>query len=397
MRRDDITPKILKELYHKKRFSQKEIASALKCNITTIHKRMLKFCIPKRTQAEGVRIAMQNKIIKIPKPRLENLYLRKKLPISEIARELSYCHETIKRELERHKISLRTQSEVLKLSKSKNKPKKSTLKKLYYKDKLTQEQIGERLNRHMGSIQRLMKEYGLKTRTADKYHTKYHKYDFLGDPEEKAYLIGFRTGDLDAQLSPSKKLIIVGSTSTRSEQIKLFKNLFKNYGYVWVGKFRKDGNRVFVVRLNRSFNFLLPKKDNVPKWICGNNNYFLSFFAGYTDAEGCFQIGNDNVASFTLSSYDKKILKQIHQGLLKIGVECNPPRLHVKKGYKKSDGYEYKNDEWSFAITKKSSLLQLLELIIPRLKHQKRLKDARQAKQNIIQRNQRSSLRKTFS
>lgn len=397
MRRDDITPKILKELYHKKRFSQEEIASILKCNIITIHKKMIKFSIPRRTQAEGVRIAMQNKIIKIPKPKLENLYSKKKLTMAEIAMKVGCDRSIIARELKRHKIPLRTQSEVLKLSKSKNKPKKSILKKLYYKDKLTQEQIGGKLNRHPGSIQRLMKEYGLKTRTADKYHIKYQKYDFSGNLKEKAYLIGFRTGDLDAQLSPSKKLIIVGSTSTRSEQIKLFKSLFKNYGYVWVGKFRKDGNRVFVVRLNRSFNFLLPKKDNVPKWICGNNNYFLSFFAGYTDAEGCFRIGNDNVASFTLSSYDKKILKQIHQGLLKIGVECNPPRLHVKKGYKKSDGYEYKNDEWSFAITKKSSSLQLLELIIPRLKHQKRLKDARQAKQNIIQRNQRSSLRKTFS
>ena len=168
----------------------------------------------------------------------------------------------------------------------------------------------------------------------------------------------------------------------------LFTNLFKKYGCIYVGKPKRDGNRDFLIRLNRTFSFLLPKKDNIPKWVREDKNYFLSFLAGYTDAEGCIRIGNKNVASFALSSYDKNILKQTHKQLLKIGVECQPPRISVKKGHEKSDGCVYRNDEWRLNLNKKSSLLLLLEFLKPRLKHQKRLKDLEKAEQNIIKRNQ---------
>ena len=397
MRRNDITPEILKELYYKKYLSQKEVASVLKCNLTTIHKRMLKFGIPKRAQAESVRIAMRNKTITIPKSKLENLYLRKQLSIKEIATQLNYDRSIISRELKKHKIATRSRSATIRIVKDKKRIKKSLLIQLYWKKNLTPKQIGTKLSKHPETIRRLMREYNIRRRLPSEIMTRYPKFNFSGDLKERAYLIGFRIGDLHIQLSRSKNLIFADCTSTKTEQLKLFKDLFSKYGYVWVGKPRKNGNRVFLVRLNRSFNFLLPKKDNIPRWIRENNNYFLSFLAGYTDAEGCFRIGYKNVASFTLSSYEKTILKQIYQGLLKIGTECNPPRLHVKKGHKKADGCVYRNDEWSLVMNKKSSLLQVLELIIPILKHQKRLKDAKQAKQNIIQRNQKILLRKSFS
>ncbi|MEK7482564.1 MAG: LAGLIDADG family homing endonuclease [Patescibacteria group bacterium] len=396
MRRNDITPKIIKELYYKKHLSKKDIASILKCNVTTIHKKMMKFDIATRTQAETVKIAMQKKIIEIPKPKLKSLYSKEKLTITKIGAKLGYDRSIIKRELKRHKIPIRTLVEINRSAGEKRRIKKSILVKLYYKDCLTQKRIGEKLNRHMGSIVRLMKRYGLKTRTADKYHTKYPKYNFSGNLEEKAYLIGFRTGDLDAQLSPSKHLITVGSTSTKAEQINLFKNLFEKYGHIWISKVREDGNRVFVIRLNLTFGFLLPKRDSIPKWIRENHNYFLSFLAGYADAEGCIYIAKNNVAGFKLASYDKNVLKQTHKQLLKIGIKCNPPRIHVRKGHKKSDGGVYKNDEWSFVINKKSSLLSFLQLLKPRLKHQKRLKDAKIAEQNIIERNKKALSKKSL-
>lgn len=388
MPRKDITPKLLKKLYLKKLLSKKEIASLLKCNITTIHKKMEKFGIPARNQIEAVRIAMRKQIIKIPKSQLENLYLKKKLSISEIAKKLNYDRSIIKRELEGHRILLRTQSEVVSLRRKKERIKKMVLKKFYYKDRLTQEQIAKKLGKSKEHISILMKEYGLKTRKRSETSTRYPKFDFSDNLEEKAYLIGFRTGDLSANLSPNKKLITVGTTSTKPEQIKLFKSLFKKYGHIWISKRRQDGNRVFVVRLNRTFDFLLPKRDNIPKWIRENKDYFLSFLAGYTDAEGCIFINKDNVAGFKLSSYDKNILKQIYKCLLRIGIECHPPRISIKKGHKKSDGCIYRNDEWRFNVNKKSSLFPLLQLLKPRLKHQKRLKDLKKAEQNIIERNQ---------
>ena len=395
MRRNDITPKLLRELYYKKLLSKKEIASLLHCNIITIHKKMVKFGIPRRSIKEAVKIAMEKQIIKIPKSKLENLYLKKKLTMSEIAKKLNYDRSIISRELKRHKIPLHSHSAVRKLVANKTKIKKSLLTELYWKQHLTPKEIGRKLNRHPETIRRLMREYGLKRRSRGEISTRYLKSNFSGDLEEKAYLIGFRTGDLRVYLS--KNLIIVDCTSTKSEQLKFFRDLFKKYGHIWVGTRKKDGNRNFLVRLNHTFDFLLPKKDNIPKWVRENTNYFLSFLAGYTDAEGCIRINKENIANFALSSYDKNILKQICKQLLKIGVECRPPWISVEKGHKKSDGCVYRDDEWRLNVNKKSSLLPLLQLLKPKLKHRKRLKDLIRAGQNIIERNQKILLKKRAS
>jgi len=396
MRRNDITPKLLRELYYKKFLSKKEIALLLKCNITTIHKKMRKFGIPARKQGEAVKIAMIKQIIKIQKSKLEILYLKKKFSLSEIAKKLNHDRSIIKREAERLKIPLRSHSATMKLVANKNKVKKTLLAKLYWKEHLTPKQIGKKLNRHPETIRRLMRGYGLKRRSRSEVRTHYPRFNFSDDLlEEKAYLIGFRTGDLRVNSSAGKTSITVDCTSTKAEQLKLFRDLFNKYGHVWVSKPRSDGNRVFLVRLNHTFRFLLPKRDNIPKWIRENKNYFLSFLAGYTDAEANIGISKENVAKFALASYDKNILKQVHKKLQEIGIECNPPRIHVKKGYKKSNGCVYRNDGWRLNLNKKSSLLLLLEFLKPRLKHQKRLKDLKKAEQNIIKRNQRTLPEKT--
>jgi len=390
MHRNDITCKLLKKLYLKKLLSKKEIACFLKCNITTIHKKMKKFNIQARPIAKAIRIAMKKQIIKILKSKLENLYLKNKFSISKVAEKLDYDRSIIKRELERHRIPLRAQSEVVSLRWNEERTKKIVLKNFYYKDKLTQEQISKKLKKSRNHILMLMKKYDLKTRKRSETSTRYPKFDFSHNLEEKAYLIGFRTGDLSANLSPNKKLITVGTTSTKSEQIKLFKNLFRKYGHIWISKKRKDGNKVFIVRLNYTFNFLLPKRDNIPKWIRENYDYFLSFFAGYTDAEGCIHIDKNNVSRFQLASYDKNILKQIYKQLIKIGIECKSPKILVKKGHIKSDGLVYRNNHWRFTINKKSSLLSILQLLKLKLKHRKRLNDLLKAEQNIIKRNQKT-------
>lgn len=388
MSRKDITLTILKKLYLKKFLSKKEIASSLNCNITTIHKKMAKFSIPRRSQREAIRIAMQKKIIKIPKLKLENLYLKKKLSILKIAEKLNYDRTTIKKELKRHKIPLRTNAAAIKIARNKNKIKKSLLIKLYYRNHFNQKQIAKKFGKNRATILRLMKEYKLKTRKATETQLRYPKSNFSGNLKEKAYLIGFRIGDLNVKLSPSKNAIIVSCTSSKNTQVKLFKKLFNNYGHIWVGKPRNDKNRVFIVRLNRSFDFLLPKQNTIPKWIQKNNNYFFSFLAGYTDAEGCIHIPKNNVARFTLASYDKIILKQIYLYLIKSKIYCKPPKILVKKGHIKSDGYIYRNNHWYFTITKKSSLFLLLQFLKFRLKHQKRLKDLYKAIKNITERNQ---------
>ena len=63
MRRNDINKNILSELYNTELLSRREIALRLKCNITTVNKRMDKFGIVSRPRAKAVRISMQKQII----------------------------------------------------------------------------------------------------------------------------------------------------------------------------------------------------------------------------------------------------------------------------------------------------------------------------------------------
>lgn len=394
MARADITPTLLKRLYYKKQLSKKEIALRLNCNIITIHNKMKKFSIPARNRIEAVRIAMQKREMRIPRPQLRNLYRKESLSIAEIARELKLDRATIKRELQRNKIPLRTTAEAIRLYGQKTRIQESTLLNLYYRDHLTQKQIGERLNKSRGYITVLMKKYKLRTRTPDYYHTRYPKYDFSKDSQEKAYLIGFRTGDLHVYQTPSRKLIRVDCTSTKQEQIKLFKDLFRKYGHIWVSKQRKDGNRTFCVFLNHSFKFLLLKHNNISRWIQNDDNYFLSFLAGYIDAEGCIW-SSGNQARLAIASYDRNILRQIYTRLSKRGLPCNPPRILVRQGHVKTNGQVYKNDHWCFTISKKSSLVSILTLLEKKLKHQKRLQDLKKARRNIKERNQRLFLKRS--
>lgn len=258
---------------------------------------------------------------------------------------------------------------------------------LYAKKRLTQKQIAKKLGRDRIWVLQTMKKYGIKTRGAEYYHTHYPRHNFSGNLKEKSYLIGFRLGDLHVKMLSSQKTIRVDCTSTKYDQIALFKKLFRRYGHIWVGKPRKDGNRVFVTFLNRTFNFLLPKYVTIPHWILHNNKYFLPFLAGYTDAEGCIWTSK-YVARYTLASYDKLILKKIYKKFTQLNIQCPAPKILVKKGHRKSDGSAYHHDHWYLTSVKKSEVLKILNLLKPHLKHRKRLKDLHKAKKNILKRNQ---------
>lgn len=333
--------------------------------------------------------------IKLDKKILNELYIQEKLSISFVARRMGHDRQTIERELIRYNISVRTKAEAIRIALSRRKPPRELLEGLYYQEKLTQAQIAKKLNRSRYNILKLMQGYKLPTRSASQTITRYPKNNFSEDLIEKAYLLGFRVGDLNVVLSPSKKLIIVSCTSTKNEQIQLFDRLFKKYGHVWIGRPRNDGNRVCLARLNHSFDFLLPKKDHIPGWVLEKNEYFFSYLAGYSDAEACIGVFN-KLARFTLASYDKNILKQIYKRLNLANIPCNPPRILVKAGHIKNDGLTYRKDHWHLTIVKKSSLLLLFQIIESYLKHKKRIKDLRKAKRNVLKRNQKLLLGNKF-
>ena len=177
------------------------------------------------------------------------------------------------------------------------------LKNLYLNEKRGSYEIAKILNCSASLIRKRLKEFEIKSRSVQEAKSltkpRYPRSNFSGDPKERAYLLGFRIGDLYAtKTHPNSPTIRIGTNSTKEEQLLLVENLFLKYGHVKRNNRDKNGAIHIRAFVNNSFNFLLPKEDKVDTWILKNQDYFIAFLAGYADAEATFCIcGGDGVFS----------------------------------------------------------------------------------------------------
>jgi hypothetical protein len=104
------------------------------------------------------------------------------------------------------------------------------LRRLYLDQGLSTTAIGVRCGYSSASVLRWLRTAGIGRRD-DGGVQRYARADFSGDACEKAYLVGFRIGDL--HVAPQAHSVVIKCTSTRPEQIELFKLLFAPYGHVY--------------------------------------------------------------------------------------------------------------------------------------------------------------------
>lgn len=274
---------------------------------------------------------------------------------------------------------------------------KNRIKLLYEKQRKSSTQIAKIYSCSSTTILNRLREYCIKTKDISEAHIKYPKKDFSGDLIEKAYLIGFRIGDLHVRkYEQNGQIISVECASTHPEQITLIHGLFKKYGYVRINP--SNGKRVIRIQcaLNPSFNFLLKKEDRIESWILSSDELFFVFLAGYMDAEGDIGVYSKNVASLRIGTYDKNILSQIQNKLVNKGI-TSTLILDRPKGSKvnlpKEDRYtnkkyKTKHDFWRLAVYKKKDLLKLFNRITPYFRHPRMKRGLLKARQNIYWRNQ---------
>lgn len=263
------------------------------------------------------------------------------------------------------------------------------LKKLYLGKKLSSYKIASLLGISQSWVMVNLRKHAIKSRTISeaKILTRpwYKRKDFNDNQRKKAYMIGFRVGDLYvSQTSPKSLTIRISSNSAISEQRKLFKKLFQNYGHIWEGNPDKKGAVLVRCYLNKSFDFLLPKKDHIEDWILKNENNFLEFLAGYIDAEGTFCVGKNKV--FSLSSQDKNIIHKIQIKIKTLGIECNIPTLVRKENEMDKNKVKSNKDVWGLRIYKRDTLLKFIKLIEPFIRHRKRRKDMLNLKNKLLKR-----------
>ena len=186
MRGVSVQKDILKDFYINKKLSMAKIGKIFHCDSATVQRLMRKYKIKSRTLSEAAQ-----KIL-VSKQTLKRLYYQDKLSTEQIGKLYKCSHVTILYKMgvfgfkRRSRLGLRKQ---ILISKEK-------LKELYLNRKSSVAQIARKIKSSRWPIQKLMKKYGITPRSLSEAQMKYPKRDFSGDLIEKAYLIGFRLGDL---------------------------------------------------------------------------------------------------------------------------------------------------------------------------------------------------------
>jgi len=261
---------------------------------------------------------------------------------------------------------------------------KNILQKLYIQKNLTPLKIGDKLGCSFKTIRNRLKEYGIPFKDPAYARMKYDKKDFDGSLVEKSYMIGFRVGDLNVYKKSLKSCtIVVRCHTTQKQQVIVMESLFGNYGRVTASL--NNGHFHVNCFLNDSFSFLLKKDLSAWNWIKKmNENVVFAFIAGYTDAEGNFII-NQGRARFKIDSYDVDILSWMSNWLESKGIH-NKFRIIYKKGEKVPNQSPYPYDLWRLNVNEMNALDIFITNMIPYLRHENRIKQAKESLSNINKR-----------
>lgn len=318
----------------------------------------------------------------ISPPKLKYLYVERKLSLIKISKILGFSSRTIELRAKECGVLLRKPG--------REGPAISdvTLRDLYLKKHLSSRKIAKIFNCAYSYVDTKIRKLGLPIKTLAAAHITTKRSSFSENLNEKAYLIGFKIGDLRVRkVYKNSETILVDCGSTKSEQIRLIETLFEKYGRVWISKPKSDNKVQIECGLNESFSFLLKKYSKFPAWVLDSEEIKLSAIAGFIDAEGSFYLVGDSLSSgFAIGNYNQTILKQIMGWIRNYGFKVRYFK-GVKKGYTGKDGYKHNNDYWILSIGAKRDLFLFTKKILPYLKHKDRIKCAKLVLRNITERN----------
>jgi len=258
------------------------------------------------------------------------------------------------------------------------------LQKWYYDERQTTSDIAKLLGIAQSTVIYWMNKLGIPRRTKSQALTKTWRADFSGNLVEKAYLLGFRLGDLHVyKIRPkSGETIRVVCASSKMAQIELVRDLLEPYGHVKITP-KTDGNTMISCYLNMSFAFLLPKQDCIESWVLTNDECSIAFLAGYIDAEGSFRIDANGSGNLKIESCDVNVLHQLYEILARLNVLCPHPYLVKSKDEAR---YKLNQDVWRLGVYRKTSLDRLCALLNPYLQHKQRRLDMMIVWQNVHER-----------
>lgn len=285
------------------------------------------------------------------KEKIKFLYFEEELSLKSIAKEIGVCPATIRNKMIYWGMSRRETRK-----RNLTRPTKKELEELYISKQLPIDKVSYKLSVAPSTIFRWMNAYEICTRKL-----KYKKYNFSGDPKEKAYILGLVAGDL--HVHRHCKQIMVELTTTHPAMIDVFYNVFQKYGtpkkYLKYNKITGRYEWNVYILLDNSFNFMLTDDLNI------DNEYFYDFLAGFFDSEGCLHLYNNHgYIGLTTLIYNsnKKLLDIINERLEKDGFHHKFSKF-FNKGEKTTNNYYRKNDLWAIRLHIGKEVLSLMKLI----------------------------------
>jgi hypothetical protein len=253
----------------------------------------------------------------------------------------------------------------------------------------TTAQIGVRLGIHGRTVIDLMEGVGLSRRDKVDAAIRYPRQSFSGDQLEMAYLMGFRTGDLNVRKDlPTSRTIHVRSGTTVQAQADLIRSLFEPYGHVHT-RIGTIGEIQIECHLDLSFDFLMEKDERLPDWVMADDDCFWAYAAGYSDAEayiGLTKTRSGKVARFELGACDQGIIEDLWQGFSERLVICPAPKKKNPARRKDGDLALSNCDFYRFHVIRKTSLDRLFAGLYRYSKHANKRIAIEQAWQNVQRR-----------
>lgn len=263
------------------------------------------------------------------------------------------------------------------------------LQHLYWDEHKSSIEIAKLYHCHSMTIRNRMRELCIQKRSSSDARMRYEKNNFSGDATEKAYLLGFRLGDLSVyQTSKQSYLIVVRCHTTQMVQVTLLRNIFSPYGHVTVSTGIYGYNINCYV--NTSFNFLLPKYKKVPIYIEESVESIWAFIAGYIDAEGSFGI-NQGKARFKVDSYDVDVLEWMKNMFQQSSLSVKFRQI-ASRGQRQYRSGIFHKDLWRLEINSASSMVRFMDYVRPYIMHEKRKADMIMCFKNIQARKNRGTV-----
>ena len=187
--------------------------------------------------------------------------------------------------------------------------------------------------------------------------TIHKKKAFQGSTADRAYLAGITRGDFWAGRHGRAVRVRLGTT--HPDMADLFRRLFSEYGPIY--EYPKHATLaeyewILDCDLDSSFEFLVKSKADVSEFI-HNPRLFMSFLAGFFDAEGTVYFhkkGNGGAFELAIVNTDSELLREIGEELSGRGYALKLERVKVdqekavRSGVKNPGEFRWRIVMWRF-------------------------------------------------